>query len=156
MKTSASVWSFTVSTEPRPDGEALIVVCLAPSRLDIGALTDEVAELCGEEEGGRWQHARAEEFGSRLLEALRVHLPTAEVIVHLEDDGPETLRVVVSGHDDADPSRREAELADRVMAIRRRTWLAWSESLELTMAALRRLNEPFDGFARGADTEKAA
>ena len=156
MQVSAPSWSFTASTQSRPDDDALVVCCLAPSTLGIDSLVGEVAELCGEDEGRRWLQARAEEYGGRLLEALRIHLPTIELIVHLEEDGPETTRVVVSSQDAPDPAQREAELADRVAAIRRRTWLAWWESLQITMAALRRLNEPFDMVGKIVDIEKAA
>ncbi len=130
-------WSFTTSTQSRPDDDALVVCCLSPSLLGIEPLVQEVAALCGKEEGERWHRARAEEYGARLLDTLRLHLPTAELIVHIEeDDTLERVRVVVS-NDAADPSDREAELMDRIAAIRERTWLCWWEGLQLTMARLR-------------------
>lgn len=134
-------WSFTTSTQSRPDDDALVVCCLSPSLLGIDPLVQEVAALCGEEESERWHRARAEEYGARLLDTLRLHLPTAELIVHLEeDDTLEKVRVVVS-NDAADPAQREAELIDRISAIRERTWLGWWEGLQLTMARLRNLDD---------------
>jgi hypothetical protein len=142
MSFSPASWTYTACTPSRPDDDALVVCCLSPSLLGIDALVEEVVARCGEEEGQRWQRARAEEYGSRLLDTLRMHMPTAELIVHLEeDDTLEKVRVIVADQHAADPARRQAELIDRVGAIRQRTWLEWWNGLQTTMVQLRHLDE---------------
>jgi hypothetical protein len=137
-------WSLTLSTESRGDYEALVVCCLPLGDLGIESLVEEVTDLYGREEGQRWCRARAEEYARCLLNALRMHMPAAELIVHVEaSDDPQKIRVVIPGGD-ADVVGREAELTDRVVAIRRRTRTSWLEGLQTTMASLRRLEEVAD------------
>jgi hypothetical protein len=148
-----ATWSHTVSTQPQAADDALVVCCLSLRLLGIDALVDEVTELCGEEEARRWSRARATEYADRVLDALNLHLPAAELIVHVEDaEATEKVRVILSG----DAHGRELELHDRVDAIRRRTWLLWWESLQLTMAALRHLEEPFVDAVPAPGVERAA
>jgi hypothetical protein len=135
-------WSFTASAEAAGSEDALIVCCLPLTALGIDDMVEEVTVRCGDEEGRRWCLARAEEYATSLVNALRLHLSGAELIIHVEDDDATAERLQIHVPPAGDPSMaalREAELADRVQAIRKRTWLTWWQGLNRTMADLRKL-----------------
>lgn len=138
----AAAWSFTASTGPREDDNVLVVYRLSVDRLGIGDLTQEVALTSGPAEALRWQRARVREFVTRLREHLRMHLATSELIVHADegagDDRLQVIATVASG-DPNETARLEQEIAERVQAIAKRAWIAWSEGLRVTMASLRAL-----------------
>jgi hypothetical protein len=128
------------------------VCCLSLPQLGIEALVEEVTKLYGADEGRRWYRSRAEEYVRCLLNALRMHLPSTELIVHVEEsDDTQKVRVVIPGASDADGVNREMELTDRVVAIRQRAWVSWLEGLQTTMESLRRLEEYADGRSHTAD-----
>lgn len=135
-------WSFTTST-PARDAQDALVVCRVPlATLGIDDLIEEVTERCGEEEGRRWQYARAEEYATSLANALRMYIASAELIVHVDEDaGDERVQVLLTPTGDpADATRREIEVVDRVQAIRKRTWLTWWQD---TVGCLRNLEAAF-------------
>lgn len=134
-------WSFTASSPPR-DAQDVLVVCRVPlGTLGIDDLVDEIVERCGEEEGRQWHYARAEEYGKSLVNALRMHISNAELMVHLDEDaGKERIQVIVTPTGDpTEAARREVEVVDRVEAIRKRAWLTWWQSLRETVYELRAL-----------------
>ncbi|MGD9765783.1 MAG: hypothetical protein AB7V27_18970 [Candidatus Binatia bacterium] len=141
VSTPTRPWSFTTSVEPREANDMMIVCSLPMSALGIDDFADEVAERSGDEEGRRWQHARAEEYATGLVNALHLHLSAAELIVHVEEaNTKERVQVLFPARlEPSEVALREAEVADRVRAIRTRTWLTWFENLRRTVDSLREL-----------------
>lgn len=122
-------WSFTAASDPQRTAEEVVVCSLSLAKLGIDELAAEADD---------WYRARAQEYGSRLLDALRTQLPLAEVIVHIDDAEPaDRVQVVLSAA--ARAVDRERELRDRVDAIQKRTWLQWQRSLHSPTGSARGL-----------------
>jgi len=135
-------WSFTALTEPSEDDSALVVYRLSVPNLGIDDLAHEVAACSGAAEGRRWRHERAREYVLGLRDQLRLHLSTAEIIVHATDDqSDDHLQVIVTvpSGEATETERLEHEVSDRVYAIAKRAWVNWSDGLRLTMAMLHSL-----------------
>ena len=141
---TAAPWSFTIATEPCASDEAMVVYALPLRALGIDDLIAVAVQRAGPAEGRRWGRARAQEYATRLRDALRRYLSTAEVIVHVAEHGEsERLQVTLDPKAGSPESSTLAEdLASRVDAIRKRTWVTWHEGLRATEAALAALEEP--------------
>lgn len=132
-------WSFTASTGPTEQDNALVVYRLSIANLGIDDLSNEIASQCGAMEAVRWRRARAREYIVRLRDQLRMHVSHAELIVHADEaDADDRLQVIatVPSGDVNETARIEQEIADRVEAISKRAWIAWSEGLRLTLATM--------------------
>lgn len=138
-RVSAAEWSFTASTGPNEQDNALVVYRVSTANLGIEDLTAQVAMRSGAAEARRWQRARTREYVVRLRDQLRLHLSNAELIVHADEaDSDDRLQVIatVASGDANETMRLEEDIADRVQAITKRAWIHWSEGLRVTMAAL--------------------
>lgn len=137
-------WSFTASTGPSDHDNALVVYRLSLVNLGIDDLSDDVAKRCGTREALRWRRARASEYITRLRDQLRLHISNAELIVHVDEaDADDRLQVIATlpSGDLNETALLEQDIADRVQAISKRAWIAWSEGLRLTMSTMNELEE---------------
>ena len=143
-RTASEVWSFTASTGPAEQDNALVVYRLSITSLGIDDLSAEIARRCGTTEARRWRRARAAEYIVRLRDQLRLHISCAELIVHADeadaDDRLQVIATVPSGDVD-ETARIEQDIADRVQAISKRAWIAWSDGLRLTLATMNQLEQ---------------
>jgi hypothetical protein len=121
---------------------ALVVYRLSIANLGLGKLSEEVEERFGAREAMRWRRARTREYVTRLRDQLRLHLSNTELIIHADeadaDDRMQVIATLPSGDVD-EIGRLEREISDRVEAISKRTWIAWSEGLRVTMSMLEEL-----------------
>lgn len=136
---AAPRWSFTASTGPNEQDVALVVYRISAANLGLGTLSDEVEARFGAREALRWRRARTREYVTRLRDQLRLHLSNTELIIHADeadaDDRMQVIATLPSGDVD-EIGRLEREIADRVEAISKRAWIAWSEGLRVTMSTL--------------------
>jgi hypothetical protein len=115
--------------------------------LGIDDLAAQVAARSGAAEAARWRRARAREYALRLRDQLRMHVSNAESVVHADEtDSDDRLQVIVTA-DDGETAHLERDIAERVEAISKRTWINWAESLRVTMAALDELDTPAEDAA---------
>lgn len=141
---SSPDWSFTASTGPTEQDNALVVYRLSVANLGIDDLSQEIASRCGTTEAVRWRRARTRDYIVRLRDQLRLHVSHAELIVHADEaDADARLQVIatVPSGDVNETARIEQEIADRVQAISKRAWIAWSEGLRLTLATMNKLEQ---------------
>jgi len=139
---TAEEWSFTASTGPDEQDVALVVYRMSIANLGLGKLSEEVEERFGAREATRWRRARTREYITRLRDQLRLHLSNTELIVHADEaDADDRLQVIATlpSGDVDEIGRLEREIADRVEAISKRTWIAWSDGLRVTMSSLEEL-----------------